>query len=66
MSYPKSKTMVCPSCRKKTVEIIRITSGGFWLIKCWNGECDELPEVYSKTRQFAIKLFEGLNEKNTK
>lgn len=50
------KPYTCPSCGKRAVEV-RPLSGDAWLVKCYNGECEELPEVYSHTLTFALKLF---------
>jgi hypothetical protein len=52
----KLKRIKCPCCNQSAVEV-KLLRLGFWLVKCCNGECDELPEVMSKTRNFAINLF---------
>ena len=47
--------IVCPSC-KKIVEIKRLNTE-FWVIKCTNGECDELPEVIAHSKSMVLKMW---------
>ena len=47
--------IVCPSC-KKIVEIKRLNTE-FWVIKCTNGECDELPEVIAHSKSMVLKIW---------
>jgi ribosomal protein L37AE/L43A len=50
--------MICPSC-KKNVEMKRLNSE-FWVIKCTNGECDELPEVMAHSKCMTLKLWNSV------
>jgi hypothetical protein len=51
------ENMVCPSCNKE-VEIKKLNSE-FWVIKCTNGECDELPELIAHSREMVLKIWDN-------
>jgi hypothetical protein len=59
-SWIDEKVLKCPACDKH-VEIKRLNKQ-FWIIKCFNGECPELPEVTAHTKEFAMELFAGVEK----
>ena len=58
----KVKGLCCPACHQETVEAKHL-EGGHWLLCCYNGECDELPEVSARTKAFAIRLLGNLTQR---
>jgi hypothetical protein len=47
--------LFCPSCKERA-EMKRLNPE-FWVIKCINGECEELPEVASSSKNMAIRIW---------
>ena len=58
--------LTCPACHTDKVQVRRrrTIDTQHWLINCYNGECLELPEVTSKTKAMALKIWTGLANNN--